>query len=183
MYFGTKSLMGTPMNLGDYNKKRGWDMPADVKPETIGYMVEYLDGGEPNTEFSQHYVSWSPKGVFEKSYKEDGKFDFGIAKKLVDIGKLLARKGWNEKNKFIFQRPEAELSVEAVVNHVVSLPLALKEYFEVKYAGDYKKASDNSPFTIEFASYLCLKTPDDKIINGWMPSQEDMQKEDWYIVE
>lgn len=31
-------------------------------------MVEYTDGGKPNVEAAAGYVSWSPKGVFEKAY-------------------------------------------------------------------------------------------------------------------
>lgn len=57
-YIGTKLIKAEPMNLGDYNKFKGWTIPANENPETEGYKVEYSDS----------YVSWSPKDVFEQSY-------------------------------------------------------------------------------------------------------------------
>lgn len=57
-YIGTKRLKATPMNLGDYNQKRGWSIPDNEDPLREGYFVEYENG----------YQSWSPKEVFEDSY-------------------------------------------------------------------------------------------------------------------
>lgn len=57
-YIGTKRLEATPMTLGDYNKKRGWTIPENEDPNKEGYFVQYSDD----------YVSWSPKEVFEESY-------------------------------------------------------------------------------------------------------------------
>jgi hypothetical protein len=71
-YEGTKRLKAVPMTRGDYNAFRGWQQPADEDPEEAGYMVEYLDGGKPNVEGFDGYVSWSPADVFERSYKEIG---------------------------------------------------------------------------------------------------------------
>lgn len=36
--------------------------------DSPGYMVEYLDGGEPNHPNHKGYISWSPKDVFERAY-------------------------------------------------------------------------------------------------------------------
>jgi len=47
-----------PMSLGEYNKFKGWTIPKNEDPETEGYKVKYSDG----------YISWSPREVFEKSY-------------------------------------------------------------------------------------------------------------------
>lgn len=58
LYIGTKRLKATPMTLGEYNLKRGWTIPADENPNKEGYFVQYSDD----------YVSWSPKDVFEESY-------------------------------------------------------------------------------------------------------------------
>lgn len=57
-YMGFKIIDAKPMNLGEYNKFRGWDIPVDEDPEREGYLVEYSDS----------YVSWSPKEVFEAAY-------------------------------------------------------------------------------------------------------------------
>lgn len=59
-YVGTKVIEATPMTRGDYNKYRGWQIPADENPADEGYLVKYNDG----------YVSWSPVSVFEEAYRE-----------------------------------------------------------------------------------------------------------------
>ena len=60
VYIGTKIIQAEPMNLGDYNNHRGWEIPKDENPEREGYLVKYEDG----------YESWSPKEVFERCYRE-----------------------------------------------------------------------------------------------------------------
>lgn len=69
LYEGTKRVHATPMNRGDYNDYRGWQMPADENPDDDGYLVEYMDGGKANDSRHAGYISWSPKDVFERSYK------------------------------------------------------------------------------------------------------------------
>lgn len=69
-YIGTKVLRATPMNRLEYNNVRGWTLPADKNGADEGYLVEYTDGGKPNTTTHAGYVSWSPKDVFERAYVE-----------------------------------------------------------------------------------------------------------------
>lgn len=69
LYEGTKRLYATPMNRGDYNAYRGWEVPSDEDPADEGYLVEYLDGGKSNHPDHAGYISWSPKSVFERAYK------------------------------------------------------------------------------------------------------------------
>ena len=57
-YVGTKIIQAKPMNLGDYNKYRGWTIP-DEDPDREGYLVKYSDD----------YESWSPKEAFEIAYR------------------------------------------------------------------------------------------------------------------
>ena len=57
-FIGTKLIEAKQMNLGDYNKYRGWPIPENENPNKEGYLVKYPDS----------YESWSPKDVFEKSY-------------------------------------------------------------------------------------------------------------------
>jgi hypothetical protein len=61
-YIGFKLIQAETMNLGDYNKFRGWQIPSDECPEKEGYKVIYPDG----------YVSWSPKEIFESAYMQIG---------------------------------------------------------------------------------------------------------------
>lgn len=69
-YVGMKIVNATPMNRADYNTFRGWQLPADEDGTDEGYLVEYTDGGKANTQAYAGYVSWSPKDVFERAYKE-----------------------------------------------------------------------------------------------------------------
>ena len=57
-YIGFKMIESKPMNLGDYNEFKGWTIPTDENPKREGYLVKYSDD----------YVSWSPKEVFEEAY-------------------------------------------------------------------------------------------------------------------
>ena len=69
-YVGMKVINAKPMNRLEYNNFRGWELPADEDGTDEGYLVEYIDGGKANTEQYKGYVSWSPKDVFERAYKE-----------------------------------------------------------------------------------------------------------------
>lgn len=78
-YIGTKLIEAEPMTRGDYNKYRGWMIPADENPSDEGYLVRYSDS----------YVSWSPKEVFDKAYlavddNENLPSGVSIGQKMVD---------------------------------------------------------------------------------------------------
>lgn len=90
-YIGTKRIDAEPMTRGDYNKYRGWTIPADENPADEGYLVRYSDG----------YESWSPKSTFEAAYKKSGEMNFGHAIELLKLGCKMARKGWNGKNQYV----------------------------------------------------------------------------------
>lgn len=68
-YIGTKVINAKPMNRLEYSQFRGWNLPANENGSDEGYLVEYVDGGKPNTSEYKCYVSWSPKDVFEKAYQ------------------------------------------------------------------------------------------------------------------
>lgn len=91
-HIGTKTIEAEPMTRGDYNKYRGWTIPADENPDDEGYLVKYSDG----------YISWSPKKQFEEAYKMSGEMNFGHALELLKRGEKVARKGWNGKGMFLF---------------------------------------------------------------------------------
>lgn len=73
------------MNLGDYNKHRGWQIPEDEDPVRKGYLVNYLP---------DDYESWSPKEIFEAAYfpmtDSDGST---VSQEMVDqfIGNVFAQ--------------------------------------------------------------------------------------------
>lgn len=69
-FIGTKAVKSTAMTRKAYNDYRGWELPANENGDDAGYLVEYLDGGKPNHEAHEGYISWSPKDVFEQSYSE-----------------------------------------------------------------------------------------------------------------
>ena len=73
-FIGTKIICAKPMSRLDYNIFRGWELPTNENGSDEGYLVEYIDGGEPNTKEYQGYVSWSPKVQFENAYKQSGTY-------------------------------------------------------------------------------------------------------------
>ena len=90
-YIGTKLINAKPMTRQAYNDLRGWTVPADEDPADEGYLVEYLDGGKPNTELYAGYVSWSPKEQFENAYRQSSGMPFGLAVEAMKMGKKVAR--------------------------------------------------------------------------------------------
>lgn len=68
-YAGRKELLAMPMTRGQWCLYRGWQLPEGENPGDDGYMVKYLDGGAPNHPDHEYYISWSPKDVFERTYK------------------------------------------------------------------------------------------------------------------
>lgn len=57
-YIGVKMIEAKEMNLGEYNKYRGWEIPHNEDPSRLGYLVKY----------DNNYESWSPKEIFESAY-------------------------------------------------------------------------------------------------------------------
>lgn len=71
VFIGTKMIQATPMTRQEYNDFRGWQLPADKEGSDPGYLVIYPDSN-PNTQYFQGYVSWSPKKQFEEAYTDLG---------------------------------------------------------------------------------------------------------------
>lgn len=67
-YIGTKVVRAEPMTRQAYNDLRGWPLPENEVGTDEGYLVEYADGGKPNTFTHAGYISWSPRDQFEKAY-------------------------------------------------------------------------------------------------------------------
>lgn len=104
-FIGTKIINAKPMIRFDYNEFRGWDLPEDENGDDAGYLIEYTDGGKPNTKEYSGYVSWSPKEQFEGAYLKTDGLNFGLALDALKMGKKVARKGWNGKNMYAYYVP------------------------------------------------------------------------------
>lgn len=80
-YIGIKKIKAEPMTRGDYNKFRGCNIPENENPNDNGYIVKYSDD----------YISWSPKSVFEEAYDEIGN------KPLLDTVVLMKSDDYKER--------------------------------------------------------------------------------------
>jgi len=83
-YYGTKRITA-------------WQQDKDGQP---GYAVKYSDG----------YISWSPKDVFEAAYQPITAMSFGHAVVALKAGHRVARAGWNGKGMWLALRVPDENS-------------------------------------------------------------------------
>lgn len=152
-YVGTKMLQAELMNLGDYNKHRGWTIPEDENPEREGYLVIYEDG----------YKSWSQKEVFEEAYKDCLGMTFGIALELAKKGFKIARGGWNGKGMFVVYQKGYPQGIPC--NKQTAEAWGMNE-------GDLFKCEPYLQIQMVNGSHAM-----------WVPSINDCLAEDWVIVE
>ncbi|MDC7250471.1 MAG: DUF2829 domain-containing protein [Sphaerochaetaceae bacterium] len=168
-YIGTKEIKATEMNREDYNQLRGWKVPSNENPLDAGYLVEYPNQ-EPNVEGYEGYVSWSPKQVFERTYKQLDSMTFGLAIEAMKNGHRVARRGWNGKNMFI----------------VYMSPLYLPPY---NTADTFRKVNDRTSKWIgedtplDSQGYFAMFTANQKWQPGWLASQNDMLADDWEVLK
>lgn len=97
-YTGTKTIKACPMLLGEAEKvlRRHIDTTAVENRETTeGYLVEYEDG----------YQSWSPKEVFEKSYRVS---ETRLDRMKIELQEVQER--YLKGRKFSFSQKFSELS-------------------------------------------------------------------------
>ena len=159
-YEGTKRVHAHPMNRGEYNAYRGWEVPADENPADDGYLVEYLDGGKPNHPGHAGYISWSPKDVFERAYCEVGQgMPFGDALKALKAGQRVARAGWNGKGMFVYFVPPASYPVQTG---------AAKAHF-------------GEGAMVPYNAYMAIKNVNETV-STWVPSVNDCLAEDWEVL-
>jgi hypothetical protein len=165
-YIGTKLIKAQPMTRLQYNKYRGWDLPANEVGTDAGFLVEYMDGGLANDKRHAGYISWSPFEVFHKSYWPVDGMTFGLALDALKMGMRVARAGWNGKDMW--------------------LSLSCGEVREVPAAGfwsPHNQAYANANGgTAKVLPSITMKTATGEILMGWLASQTDMLAEDWAIV-
>ena len=159
-FIGTKIIEATPMNLGDYNRHRGWEIPADEDPTKEGYLVKYTDG----------YLSWSPKQVFDEAYRRTNNMNFGLALEVLKKGQKVARKGWNGKGIFIYYVPANKYPAGG--NTLGTMNGVFKD--DMVFYGAYIAICTTGLITDnEYAP---------KSVVPWLASQTDMLSDDWMIV-
>ncbi|HKK82012.1 MAG TPA: DUF2829 domain-containing protein [Prolixibacteraceae bacterium] len=100
--------------------------------------------------------------------------NFGQAIDALKQGKRVSRKGWNGKGMFLFMRTGDTLTFD-IVEKDKSLPQSLKDWA-------YSKGINEGITEFHFTPYICMKSSDNTIVNGWLASQTDMLSEDWEIV-
>lgn len=157
-FIGTKIINAKPMNRVTWCDTRGWNVPEDENGDDEGYLVEYTDGGKPNLDEYEGYVSWSPKEQFENAYRLTDGMNFGLASEAMLKGKKVAREGWNGKGMYAYYVPAN--SYAAVTD------IAKAEW------GDK---------LVPYRHYLALKTAQNDIAT-WSPSTSDALADDWMIV-
>lgn len=136
LYVGTKAVLAEP--------------GENVSTGASGYKIRYPDG----------YESWSPKDVFEASYRQSGQLTFGQALQCLKDGKRIARSGWSGKGMFLFIVPGSTFTVNRP-------PLL----------GIYPEGT-----SIDYHAHIDMKTAQGYVV-PWLASQSDMLHEDWCIVD
>lgn len=152
-YLGVKIIQAEPMNLGDYNQFKGWNIPENEDPNREGYKVVYPDG----------YISWSPKEQFEEAYRKTDGLTFGLATEAAKKGLKIARTGWNGKGMFVVYQKGYPQGIPC--NKQTAQAWGLNE-------GDLFRCEP----------YLQIKMVNGSHAM-WVPSINDVLAEDWMIVE
>ncbi len=93
------------------------------------------------------------------------KMNFGDAIKALKEGRKVARKGWNNKNMYLWLKPATVIKSEWCKDPIL------------------KEIVDANNGEAEALGTICMKTADNKILTGWLASQTDMLSEDWTVVE
>ena len=160
-FIGTKILRASPLTRQAYNDLRGWQLPSDENGADEGYLVEYTDGGTPNVDGFEGYVSWSPKEQFEAAYQPLEAMNFGHAIEMLKRGERVARSGWNGKGMFLYLVPAASYPAGRNV------------------LGTMKGVFPDD--MVPYGAYIAMKTAQDNVV-PWLASQTDVLADDWQVV-
>ena len=163
---GTKIVKICAMNRLDYNVYRGWELPSNENGKDAGYLVEYLDGGKPNDERHEGYISWSPKEQADNAYRKTDGMSFGLAIEATKKGYKVARSGWNGRGMWVIYNPGSKGETHAMFEGSV-----------------YKKHGVNECEILpHFDMYTVNSSGRRAMLPGWLASQSDMDADDWCIV-
>ena len=164
-YIGTKISKGMPMTLGEYNIYQGWTLPEDQDANKPGYLIEYLDGGEPNHKDHAGYISWSPAAQFENAYVDiELGVGLGHAVEMMEQGYKVSRMGWNGKGMWVIYNPGSQGETHAMFEGSV-----------------YKQHGvDECEILPHFDMYTVNAEGRRAMLPGWLASQTDLAAKDWY---
>lgn len=93
---------------------------------------------------------------------------FGEALEALKAGKKVARAGWNGKGMYLWLLPAAEIK---------------KEWCRDERLLECFGESDTLLALGSIRMYTHDSTDRTAVLTGWLASQSDMLREDWYIVE
>ena len=158
-YIGTNLVTATPMTRAEYNKYRGWELPANENGSDDGYLVEQQDGADGNDNRHAGYISWNTKAQFNGIYQETTGLTFGLALAAMKVGKRVSRAGWNGKGMW--------LTVVGTSSYDVASRL-------------FPNRNSIEP-VIDLLPWIGMKTADGKFV-PWLASQTDVLADDWVLV-
>ena len=92
--------------------------------------------------------------------------EFGEALYWAKKGFKIARKGWNGKGRWVSYTDERVLDLD--VHKIWTEPI--------------KQVAEANGGKVKIRSYFNLKTIDNEIQIGWIPSASDILAKDWYVV-
>lgn len=163
-YISTKQIEAEPMTLGEACRK------GLVKSE-IGEHESCKLGYHTRAEYG--YESWSPKELFEESYREVKKetpMCFGDAIEVLKQGGAIRRNGWNGKGLTVFKQVPAHIESDTIPK-MQSLPQLAKDLI-LKGKG-----------FIDYTSQCLIYNENTGRADSWVPSISDVFAEDWEIVQ
>lgn len=130
-FIRTNEVLAKPMTKREYNEYRdsknligGGHWYDNIDDE--GYLVEYLDSPNSNHENHKNYISWSPKDVFERSYKISETFKDRLLNEAFELHNKLEK-----LENFIKSSPAfVSLNIESQ-NLLKEQSLLMTEYYNV----------------------------------------------------
>ena len=154
-FIGVKIVEATTMTREAFEAQEGRSVGGDIHGD--GYMVTYENG----------YRAWSPKAVFDAAYRQIDGMTFGLAIEALNMGKKVARAGWNGKGMWITMSCTGSKMVKAE-----DIWDPHNREFAIANGGE-----------VQVDPYFTMKTAQGTIQSGWLASQADMLAEDWQVVE
>lgn len=169
-YIGVKMVQAVPAKLvngciwpeGLPLPEQNYDAKQDEKSEECckkrRVMVEdgYLVLEDPT------YPRFVEKEAFEKEYRDTMGMPFGMAVEAMKQGSRVGRWAWWHRGDimYVFTTKEVEFSTDADIS-------------------EFEKLEDG----VEVYDMMVQRTEKGTLMPGWLPSQEDIFAEDWYIVD
>lgn len=93
---------------------------------------------------------------------------FGKAIEAMEVGKMIARKGWNGKGMFVFKQIPAEIGID-VIPKMQSVPMDVKDRM-VKYG-----------VTLKYTNQMAIVNAEGRV-DSWVASSSDTFARDWQII-